>query len=349
VVELRKPGHTSDTSIIVQGMGERAVPLQYQAKMVRSKATLEQPVSWARNWSRLDETQLSFHGLNLIWAVPPSSDSEGLLLDAETRKFFATKEVSFQLRVEKCDGAQACIEDGDMVETIITVGSAESIPSMLQSEVRILTLVQSLLSCRHTRVHLEPDRGSASISSPISVRIFANDVDNLPVAFTRADIHLGFGDHTIPMQWSRGSSVYFADVPTERPGSYELVVSARTAWNETAGQATTCELLRRTITVKERLSTNAVLAGAGGAALVLVAGIVIFVRKRHAHLQAILVSIFTEVPPPYDDPNIAAAFRFIRICSNLAAFAPSVVRTSRKVAKPSGAYDMRLDITCYNR
>jgi hypothetical protein len=82
------------------------------------------------------------------------------------------------------------------------------------------------------------------------------------------------------------------------------VVSARTAWNETAGQATTCELLRRTITVKERLSTNVVLAGAGGAALVLVAGIVIFVRKRHAHLQAILVSIFTEVPPPYDDPNI---------------------------------------------
>jgi hypothetical protein len=211
VVELRKPGHTSDTSIIVQGVGERAVPLQYQAKMVRSKATLGQPVSWARNWSRLDETQLSFHGLNLIWAVPPSSDSEGLLLDAETRKFFATKEISFQLRVEKCDGAQACIEDGDVVETIITVGSAESIPSMLQSEVRILTLVQSLLSCRHTRVHLEPDWGSASISSPISVRIFANDVDNLPVAFTRADIHLGFGDHTIPMQWSRGSSVYFAD------------------------------------------------------------------------------------------------------------------------------------------
>jgi hypothetical protein len=50
------------------------------------------------------------------------------------------------------------------------------------------------------------------------------------------------------MQWrGRGSNEYFADVPAEltaQPGLYDLVVTASDAWNETAGQITSCELLR---------------------------------------------------------------------------------------------------------
>jgi Ca2+/Na+ antiporter len=82
---------------------------------------------------------------------------------------------------------------------------------------------------------------------------------------------------------------------TARAGEFELVVSASSAWNETAGQVTSCELLRRTITVKEGLGTNSILGGAGGAAVVVIGGLVIVVRKRHAHLQAILTMLLTEM------------------------------------------------------
>jgi hypothetical protein len=41
---------------------------------------------------------------------------------------------------------------------------------------------------------------------------------------------------------------------TGQPGMYDLIVSASNAWNET-GLSTTCELLRRTISVKDATST----------------------------------------------------------------------------------------------
>ena len=297
VVNLQKPSNNSDIHVVVQANGERTVRLHYNAKMTRVNATLHEQSAWS--WSRLDEQQLELHGHHLIWAAPPSSDAEWIYLDAEAQNFSGATDLSFKLRLD-CDGAQglaqACITDGDTVETIITVSSPESglDPSNAEPKVRIVTHVQSVLSCRHTRAHIEP----RFTSTRIRIRVSANDVDNLPVAFTRAEIHLGFNDNSIPLQWSRGSNEYTADVPTEltaQPGSYNLVVSASNAWNETAGQATSCELLRHTITVEEGLSTSWIVVGAGTAAVVIVGGLALIVRKRHAHLQAILAMLFTEV------------------------------------------------------
>jgi hypothetical protein len=218
---------------------------------------------------------------------------------AEAQKFSATKVLSFQLRVD-CDGAQACVEDGDTVETVIAVGSAESArnASKLQSAVRVVTQVQSLLSCRHAEVQIEPDKESVPVSSAIRVRLWAYDVDIMPMRYTRADLLLVFGNQTIRFQWSRGSNEYIADVPAEltsQPGSYQVLVSADNAWNEAAGQGSSCTLLRRTITVEEGFSSYSILGGAGGAAVVVVGALVVVVRKRHAHLQAIMVMLFTEV------------------------------------------------------
>jgi ribosomal silencing factor RsfS len=298
VVDLQKPGNHSDMRIVVEAKGERTVPLEYRATMTRSKAAVDtveqQNGTWARNWSRLDEQQLSVHGHHLIWAAPPSTASGGIPLNAEAQKFSGSTDLSFKLRLD-CDGAQACIEDGDTVETVIAVGSPGSALD-LEPEVRIVARVQSLLSCRHTRALIEPGLERLPISTRIRVRVFANDVDNLPVNFTRGEIHLGFSDHSIPMQWSRGSNEYAADVLTEKPGLFNLVLSATNAWNETAGQATSCELLRRAITVEEGLSsTSWILVGAGTAAVAIVGGLALIVRKRHAHLQAILAMLFTEV------------------------------------------------------
>jgi hypothetical protein len=44
------------------------------------------------------------------------------------------------------------------------------------------------------------------------------------------------------------------------------------------------------------LSTSWLFVGAVSAAVVAVGGLVILVRKRHGHLQAIIVMLFTEVP-----------------------------------------------------
>jgi hypothetical protein len=292
VVNLQKPSNNSDMHVVVQAKGERTVRLHYDVTMTRINATLHKHSAW--NWSRLDEQQLEFHGHHLIWAAPPSSDVDWIYLDAEAQKFSGSTDLSFKLRLD-CDGAQACVKDGDTVETVIAVGSPESglDPSNVKPEVRIVTHVQSLVSCRHTRARIEPT------FTQIRVRVVAYDVDNLPVAFTRAEIHLVLSDNSIPLQWSRGSNEYTADVPTEltaQPGVYDLVVSVTNAWNETAGQATSCELLRHTITVEEGLSsTSWIVVGAGTAAVAIVGGLALIVRKRHAHLQAILAMLFTEV------------------------------------------------------
>jgi hypothetical protein len=43
--------------------------------------------------------------------------------------------------------------------------------------------------------------------------------------------------------------------------------------------------------------TKWILVGAGVSAVVVVAGVTLLVRKRHAHLQAIMLQLFTEVSP----------------------------------------------------
>ncbi len=43
--------------------------------------------------------------------------------------------------------------------------------------------------------------------------------------------------------------------------------------------------------------TTWILVGAGVSAVAVVAGVTILVRKRHAHLQAIMLQLFTEVSP----------------------------------------------------
>ena len=154
----------------------------------------------------------------------------------------------------------------------------------------------------------------------------AHDVDGLPINSTRAEISFAFGGSKIPVQWNRGSNEYVADVLadfTKQPERYDLVVSASNAWNKT-GSATSCELLRRTITVKEGLGTNSILGGAGGAAVVVICGLVIVVRKRHAHLQAIMVMLFTEVFPASNQRGLSPSDHLVSArCCGVATLTPT--------------------------
>ena len=250
-----------------------------------------------------------------------------MALDAARQLYSAVIQHAFTLSL-KCpvnatttggtsDNSATCPQDGDTIETTIsmTPQAGNGTPRM-PAEVRVEVEVQAAISCECTqptvRIIANMDLDSLLPSARFSVNILAFDADNLAVRFTRANISVMFGTQPIYVQWNRGSNEYVADVAAEaaealaQPGRYDLVVSASDAWNEAAGQTTSCELLRRTmrvLPVEEGLSTNAVMAGAGAAAVVVVGGSVFLVHKRHAHLQAIMVMLFTEVSPPFDEPH----------------------------------------------
>ena len=305
-IEATKPSRDGSKGVlVVQVEGESAVSMSFNMLMIRTSSSPDGEAFWSVNRSVLDEQQVALHGHSLIWDVPPSADAD-LELDVLARKLSASKEYSFRLRVD-CNGTQPCVEDGDTIETVISIDSASSPSSHTFSEVRIMTRVQSLLSCAHTKVRVEPDWGSVSLSSNIHVRLLAYDVDNIQMRFTRADLLLSFGNRTIPFQWIRGSNEYIADVLAAQLGVYGLVVMANNAWNGSASWASRCELLQTSISVHELLQTTDtsatwILVGAGSAAVVLVGGLVVVVRKRHAHLQAIMAMLFSEVPP-FDEPH----------------------------------------------
>jgi hypothetical protein len=297
-VTVSKPSIGGTTVQVVVGAGgESRMVAVYSASMVHRSAKKGDGAqrNSSRIWSRLDEQRLSLDGHHVVWSpVPPANDSI-IELDGGFQRYTATKMYSFQLGLD-CHSEPACAADGDTVETVLEVASGSGLGGV-QSAVRITTHVQSVISCDHSKARIEYDLHSVSASTAMRVHLDAYDVDSLPVSFTRAEINIMFDDQAIPMQWSRGSNEYSADLPaelTKTPGLYHLVMSARNAWNDT-GPVTSCELLRRTITVKDGFSTNWILAGAGGAAIVVIGGLVIVVRKRHQNLQAIMVMLFTEV------------------------------------------------------
>ena len=221
---------------------------------------------------------------------PPSNDSD-INLDAVSKIFTVTKEYSLQLRLD-CTGGRPCVVDGDTIETVVGVGSSSSLQT-----VRVIAEVEALLSCEKTTGWIEGNVESVPTSSTFRVSMYALDMDGLPINHTGVEIRLAFGDRNVLMQRIPGSNEYVATLSAEltaQPGHYDLVASASNAWDE-MGPATTCELLRRTITVNEGLSTSWILGGAGATSAVVVGVLVVLVRKRKAHLQAIMALLISEV------------------------------------------------------
>jgi hypothetical protein len=289
------PGNSTRIQILLQAEGEHAITVGYSMRATHTigGAVMTIVSSSSNEWERLTNSTFSFHGLHMAWDRPPSADAE-LDLDGEAMRFSAAKAFAVEFAAD-CNGARPCAQDGDTFETLLSV-EAQSDATNLRSVVTVTTVMESLLSCDHSLVSVELD--VVPIATPIRVQLFVNDVDSFPVRYTRVEVTLIFGGRNIPVQWNRGSNEYVADVPaalTAQPGLYNLVLSASNAWNGTAGRVTSCELLRRTITVKEGLSTNWILVGAGTAAVVVVGALALVVRKRHAHLQAILTMLLTEM------------------------------------------------------
>ena len=302
-MSVLKPTLGADfVAVVFAAAGEKGFNASYDMTMTRFRpshgAPQEQKFT-AHGWSSIDQRRMSLDGHHVIWkGILPSEDS-AVDLNAAAGKFSFSR--TFELSIElNCTAGEPCVEDGDIVNTVVTAVSAVD---ALASEVKISATVESLVSCDHSSGWIEglkPHDDSVSTLFAIKVHFVARDCDGLPIKYTRAEFNVSFGNQGVPHAWKgRGSNEYAADVPAEltaQPGVYDLVVSASNAWNVNATvPATRCELLRRTIIVKEGLSTSWILVGSSTAAVIVVSGLAIVVRKRHAHLEAILTMLLTEM------------------------------------------------------
>jgi hypothetical protein len=83
---------------------------------------------------------------------------------------------------------------------------------------------------------------------------------------------------------------------TERPGEFQLVVTASNAWSLRAEKATSCELMRTTVLVSAKAGFNStwILVGAASASTAIVVGLLVALRRWRKRLQAILLMLFAE-------------------------------------------------------
>jgi len=305
MMRMQKPsslGSGKRIQIVLQAEGEHALMVGYSMRATHISASSHAASGSVSNtsleWGRLDNWTFSFYGLHMVWDRPPSADAQ-LDLNANEARFAVAKAFVVEFATE-CHGAWQCMQDGDTFETVLSI-VARSDPTDLQSAVSVTTVVESLLSCKYSRVWVEADVSSVPQSSAIRVRLEAYDVDNLPIAQTRADVEFRFDgqgrSQAVPVQWSRGSNMYTADVPadlTRNSGEYNLTVTVTSAWTRSGSKAS-CVLFHRTIIVKVGLSSTWILVGAGATAVAIVGGLVLLVRKRHAHLQAVMAMLLTEM------------------------------------------------------
>ena len=212
-ITVKKPSSSAGAvAVVFAAAGEIGFNVSYNMSMKRvlpndGTSQLQGPNATARGWSAIDQQRMSMDGHHVIWqGTPPSADG-AVDLSYDAGRFSSSK--TFGLSIElNCKPGEPCVEDGDTVHTVVTAVAAFD---GLVSAVMIITTVESLVSCEHSTVWVDPD--VVPISTTIRVHFFANDVDKLPVSLTRAEINVGFGGRRIAVEWSRGSNEYVAQVP----------------------------------------------------------------------------------------------------------------------------------------
>ena len=218
-IDVAKPGSLTDRTLtlIVEARGEAELNIAFNVTVTRSEASSGAVIA-SHGSVHVDQPFVSAFGQHLEWMQRPPTATWLADLDGGRLKYSDTSRHEFSVRLE-CERAEpSCAADGDVITTIVQLVAIGSPSSHMHTEVRVVTHVQSLLSCLHTQAHVrvEPDSESMPLSAPIRVRLFAKDVDDMPINFTRAEIHLAFGGRSVPMSWvNRGSNEYTADVPTE--------------------------------------------------------------------------------------------------------------------------------------
>ena len=142
--------------------------------------------------------------------------------------------------------------------------------------VQIMAEVQAAICCERTkptvRVVANTDLDRISSGAPLSVHLWAMDMDDQPVRFSRAELELTWDGVAVPFGWLRGQSEYSWQIPPDRDeGEHKIVVRLN---------GSECTLLSITVTVAYR--TQMILAmSIAGVAIVTLAGMMAYQIRAH--------------------------------------------------------------------
>ena len=287
-LKAQKPGNYSDrVHFLVRAEGEVSFNATYSIHAMQNIAAID-PRSTSNSsnspldLSRLDQPEINFHGIRVIWDTPPATATE-MQLDASSGLFVASKEFSFQLQVD-CRGESAglCVGDGDVVDFNFTVSSSATV----FSAVYLTTQIQSLASCEHTKVLIDDEITTIATYVAIQMHLLAYDVDGLPINYTRSEVEFSFDQKLLPVKWDRGSNKYLSEVSADlnsQVGDFEIVVSLNNGWSNLDRTTKRCELLRRQLSVTNRSQTIVGIV-LGGIMLATLGALVFAVLKNRVRL-----------------------------------------------------------------
>jgi hypothetical protein len=275
-MSVLKPTFSADAvAVAFAAAGEQGFNASYNMTMMRfrpSDGAPQEQKSTAHGWSSIDQLRMSLDGHHVIWKGTLPSEDSAVDLNAAAGKFSFSR--TFELLIElNCTAGEPCVEDGDIVNTVVTAVSAAD---ALVSEVKISATVESLVSCDHSRGWIQglpPDEVSVSERFPLKLHFAIRDCDGMPIKYTRAEFNVSFGDQSVPHAWKgRGSSEYVADLGAEltaTAGSFDLVVTALKGLSQaSAHEALPCELFRKTIKVQVNMQQYIIGGVLAGVALV---------------------------------------------------------------------------------
>jgi hypothetical protein len=174
---------------------------------------------------------------------------------------------------------------------------------------KVIIDVEAIASCQLSiATILLPRQGVFfTDAETLAVEVKARDVDNLgihisvPTLIVKWDGANQSTEGWIPMR-RRQDSVFFAEIPLRLRASarsYRLEVVLEDGWDLTPGKQ--CHLLQDIVTIREpdeALKTWMVLAGALAGCVLLVLGLVMYVKRHADKLQAFLIMILTETGTP---------------------------------------------------
>jgi hypothetical protein len=221
-----------------------------------------------------------------------------MALNAAIQQYAASVEHGFSLSLQctsnttggPVGNGTTCPQDGDTIETTIHVtpqAGAPSVPS--SSKVQIVTKVEAVPMCERTkptvRILANTELDSILRDAPLSVELFAMDIDNQPIRFSRADLALTWDGDAVPFNWRSGVNKYTWNIPPDRDGGdHEIVVMLN---------GSGCILLRRTVTVASDRMQLIVAGSIGGAAILVLAVLGFLVWKNKSQAKELIFSLLS--------------------------------------------------------
>jgi hypothetical protein len=308
IKKLTKPSTLGDRlQISVLASGEKPFNATYSLAMSRRNATPSEPRSSVafKQWSAIQDETYSLDGHHVRWESRSLADE--FLLSIST--YSIPKLHTFDLRLD-CNGSALCINDGDSVETVLQISSMTD--RHTESQVRIVTQVESLISCEDSETWVWVGDGNmTAVPRSTRLRVFlrAMDVDGLPIRFTRAAVEFKFGDirsavesyRLLPVLGTVGSNEYIADIAEELTatyGTYDVIVTAAQAWSRVSQNVTTCKfkvLHGRIVVAPSATLVQTIVASVLTSAAVLLIGCVLLRLWRYRTDRALLKRIFLSV------------------------------------------------------